>query len=207
MTEIAPPAPAPLSPPASPAATHLPAPIAPSAPLDADAVAAKLADLAQRAASYAEKSAGAGTRRVYDTAWRAWSVWCTRLGRPALGGDPGLVALYLTERADDGLAVSSLQVVRAAIRAAHRLAGVALDMDDPRLALVMAGITRDKGVRPQRQAAAAVPDILRPPRAEHARGRGAGAGRPAPGHAADRLRRRAAPLGAGGAGDRRCHRD
>jgi integrase len=57
--------------------------------------------------------------------------------------------------------VSSLQVARAAIRAAHRLAGVPLDLDDPRLGLVMEGIVRTHGVRPRRQAAPAIPDILR----------------------------------------------
>jgi integrase len=57
--------------------------------------------------------------------------------------------------------VSSLNVARAAIRAAHRLAGVPLDLADPRLALVMEGISRSQAGRPRRQAAAAVPELLR----------------------------------------------
>ena len=72
-----------------------------------------------------------------------------------------MLALYLTKRAEDGLAVSSLQVARAAVRAAHRLAGVPLNLDDPKLGLVMEGIVRTHGVRPRRQAAPAVPDVLR----------------------------------------------
>jgi integrase len=52
-------------------------------------------------------------------------------------------------------------VARAAIRAAHRLSGVRLDLDDARLAMVMEGIARSRADRPRRQAAAAVPDVLR----------------------------------------------
>jgi integrase len=120
-----------------------------------------LAGLAGRAASYAAQASGPGTQRAYASAWRAYSAWCVSAGRAPLNGDPGLLALYLTQRADDGLSVASLGVARAAIRAAHRLGGIPLDMGDARLGLVMEGITRSKGIRPRRQAAAAVPDILR----------------------------------------------
>jgi integrase len=78
-----------------------------------------------------------------------------------LSGDPGSVALYLTDRAQDGLPVSSLGVARAAIRARHRMANVPLDLDDPRVTLVMRGITNTKGKRPQRKAAPAVRALLR----------------------------------------------
>ena len=120
-----------------------------------------LAALADRAARYAAGASGAGTRAAYGSAWKAYAAWCAGIGRAPLSGDPGLLALYLTRRAEDGLALSSLQVARAAIRAAHRLAGVPLALDDPRLAMVMAGIARSKGRRPRRQAAPADADLLR----------------------------------------------
>ena len=120
-----------------------------------------LAGLAESAARYAENSSGPGTQAAYRSAWKAYSNWCADIGREPLSGDPRLLALSLTKRAEDGLAVSSLQVARAAIRAAHRLAGVSLDLDDPRLGLVMEGIVRTHGVRPRRRAAPAVPDVLR----------------------------------------------
>ncbi|MGI4953479.1 MAG: site-specific integrase [Janthinobacterium lividum] len=69
--------------------------------------------------------------------------------------------MYATKRADDGVAISTLRVDLAAIRTAHLLAGVALDMRHPRLAMVVEGITRGRGTRPLRQAAPAVPDVLR----------------------------------------------
>ena len=69
--------------------------------------------------------------------------------------------MYATKRADDGLAVSTLRVDLAAIRTAHLLAGIPLDMRHPRLAMVVEGITRGRGTRAARQAAPAVPDVLR----------------------------------------------
>ena len=128
---------------------------------DPGALAENLAALARRAAAFAERSSGPGTRAAYASAWRAYTVWCAATGQNPLAGNPGLIALYLTKRAEEGLAVSSLNVARAAIRAAHRLAGVPLDLADPRLFLVMEGISRSNAARPRRQAAAAVPDVLR----------------------------------------------
>ncbi len=120
-----------------------------------------LETLSLQAAAFAAQSHGAGTRRAYRSAWVAFTAWCAIQGREPLCGDPSLVALYLTARAEAGLAVASLQVARAAIRAAHRLAGVPLDLADPRLAMVMEGISRSQAARPRRQAAAAGPDLLR----------------------------------------------
>ncbi len=123
--------------------------------------AAELQDLATRAAEYASRARGAGTRRVYRSAWRGFEAWCRSLGREPLAGDPQLLAMYATRRADEGVAVSTLRVDLAAIRTAHLLAGVPLDLHDPRLVLVVEGITRRRGTRPGKQAAPAVPDVLR----------------------------------------------
>jgi len=95
--------------------------------------------------------------------------WCATAGQNPLAGNPGLIALYLTKRAEDGLAVPSLNVARAAIRAAHRLAGVPLDLADPRLSLVMEGISRSKAAR-----------TAPPSRRRRARPAAPAAGRPAP---------------------------
>ena len=129
--------------------------------LDATAIAARLESLAADAARYAEKASGDGTRRAYGSAWAAFAGWCQRHGLNPLAGDPGIVALYLTARAKAGLAVSSLGVARAAIRARHKMTKVPLDFDDPRITLVMRGIANEKGKRPKRKAAPAVPALLR----------------------------------------------
>ena len=47
--------------------------------------------------------------------------------------------MYVTKWADDGVAVSTLRVDLATIRTAHLLAGIPLDLRDPRLAMVVEG--------------------------------------------------------------------
>ncbi len=117
--------------------------------------------LTARAAVYATRAHGTGTRRAYRSAWQAFSTWCRSLGRDPLAGDADTVAMYVVRRADDGLAVASIRVALAAIRAAHRLAGIPLDLGQPRFTLVLEGIVRSRGTRPGRQAAPAVPEVLR----------------------------------------------
>jgi len=123
--------------------------------------AAELEELSRRAAVYATRARGDGTRRTYRSAWRQYEAWCTSLGREPLAGDPDTIAMHVVHLADRGLAVSSIRVALAAIKTAHLLAGRSLDLRHPRLAMVVDGITRAKGVRPHRQAAPAVPDVLR----------------------------------------------
>ena len=97
------------------------------------ACTAELQDLATRAVEYANRARGPGTCRAYRSAWRGFEAWCRSLGREPLAGDPQLLAMY-------------------AIRTAHLLAGVPLDLHDPRLVLVVEGITRQRGTRPGKQA-------------------------------------------------------
>ncbi len=123
--------------------------------------AAELADLSRRAALYATRARGEGTRRAYRAAWRRYEAWCSSLGREPLAADPETIAMHVVRLADAGLAVSSISVALAAIRTAHLLAGRAIDLRHPRLAMVVEGITRSIGVRPRRKAAPAVPRVLR----------------------------------------------
>jgi len=123
--------------------------------------AAEIEELSRRAAVYATRARGEGTRRAYRSAWRQFEAWCAGLGREPLAADPDIIAMYAARCADRGLAVSSIRLHLAAIRTAYLLAGIALDLRHPRVAMVMEGITRARGVRPRRQAAPAVPDVLR----------------------------------------------
>jgi len=77
---------------------------------------AELEALSVRAALYATRARGEGTRRVYRSAWRGFETWCRALGREPLSGDPDLLAMYATRRADDGVAISTLRVDLAASR-------------------------------------------------------------------------------------------
>ena len=53
--------------------------------------------------------------------------------------------MYVVRCADQGFAVSSIRVHLAAIRTAHLLAGLSLDLRHPRLAMVVEGVTRVQG--------------------------------------------------------------
>ena len=119
------------------------------------------ADLSALAAGYAVRARGAGTRRAYRAAFRGFAAWCATLGRNPVPADPELVSWYVTKRAHEGCAVATIRVDLAAIRAAHELAGIRLDLRDPRLAMVIEGVSRTTGTRPRRQAAPAVPGVLR----------------------------------------------
>jgi site-specific recombinase XerD len=123
--------------------------------------AAEIEELSRRAAIYATRARGDGTRRAYRSAWRGYEAWCASLGREPLAADPDTVAMYVVRLADAGLAVSSIRVHLAAIRTAHLLAGRSIDLRHPRLAMVVEGVTRSKGVRPRRKASPAVPGVLR----------------------------------------------
>src|ERR1700722_1694909 len=120
---------------------------------------AELEELSRRAAIYATRAKGDGTRRAYRAAWRSFETWCQSLGREPLAADPDTIAMYVVRCADQGFAVSSIRVHLAAIRTAHLLAGLSVDLRHPRLAMVVEGVTRSKGVRPRRQAAPAVPGV------------------------------------------------
>ena len=111
--------------------------------------AAELEELSARATQYATRARGDGTRWAYRSARQGFAAWCHGLGREPLAGDADTIAMYVVRRADDGLAVSTLRVHLAAIRTAHLLAGVPLDLRHPRLAMVLEGITRSKGTRPR----------------------------------------------------------
>ena len=56
-------------------------------------------------------------------AWHAWRLWCADHGYQPMPADPAPVAAYLTERALQGAAASTLRRIRAVIGDAHRDAG------------------------------------------------------------------------------------
>ena len=125
-----------------------------------------------------------------------------RAGACPFGGAGGPLPLYVTRLAETGRAVASIRVAVAATATAtaYRLAGLALDLCDPKLVPVVEGITRTLGLRPRRQAAPAVREVLRATLAQCGRDAfSGGAGGTRPRHAVARLLRGLAPLGAGGA--------
>lgn len=101
------------------------------------------------------------TQRAYDSAWRHWNAWCGLHGFQALPADPLTVAAYLTERANEGRSVSTLDTARAAIRCAHRDTGRADPTASSGVDLVLKGLKRRRGSAPTRQAHPLTTDELR----------------------------------------------
>ena len=119
-----------------------------------------LAALTASAASYAVASHGAGTTKAYRVAFRQWADWCAARGIDPLRATEETLCGWLATRADAGISPSSLRVAAAAVRHAYKLASVPW-IGGERLKMVLAGITRTKGVAPGRQASAATADVVR----------------------------------------------
>src|SRR6516162_5661251 len=62
---------------------------------DGAARAAELAELSRRAALYATRARGDGTRRAYRSAWAQYAAWCGSLAREPLAADPDTIAMYV----------------------------------------------------------------------------------------------------------------
>jgi integrase len=110
------------------------------------------ADLVQDARDFASASRAPNTLRAYRAAWDGFEAWCARRGLEPMPASPGTVALYLTDRAQQGVKVSTLRLALAAIGAAHQAAGVEFNAKHRDLVAVWSGIRRQLGVRPERKA-------------------------------------------------------
>jgi hypothetical protein len=53
-----------------------------------------LPTLSQRAALYATRARGEGTRRAYRAAWSGFARWCASFGRNPLAGDPDTISMF-----------------------------------------------------------------------------------------------------------------
>ena len=103
------------------------------------------ADLAARANAYARASRAASTLRTYRSVLAAFAAWCSARELEAMPATPASVAAYLTDQADR-LRPQTLRKHLAAISQAHKLAGLASPVQTELVRLVMAGVSRAKGV-------------------------------------------------------------
>ena len=87
------------------------------------------------------------TRNAYRAAVGAWCAWCVARDRPALPASGADVATFLAAERRRGLAPSTIDLRRAAIRYLHRAAGCAVPTDDACVAETVAGIRRDAAAR------------------------------------------------------------
>ena len=124
---------------------HLPAVIASLAP-------AVPADELARAERYAESALAPATRRAYEHDWRTFATWCVARGPRAMPAAPETVAAFLAVEADREVRPVTIGRRAAAIAAAHRAQDEPNPCDSGTVAAVLAGIRRERGVRPLRKA-------------------------------------------------------
>lgn len=116
-----------------------------------------------------DRADAANTRRAYASQQRLWEAWCEDQNLEPYPAAPGIVAAWLTVRAHEGAAPSTLSGALAALRHRYASDGTDLDADEPferfdgegmtTLRRVMRGLRR-KNARPQKQAKALTPDLL-----------------------------------------------
>jgi len=92
------------------------------------------------------------TRRVYAYTWGQWARWCATRGLSPLPGDPAALCAYLTERAAEGIAVSSLDGACTAIRHVHRMHAATDPVASEAVRQVRLGLRRTYGTAPRRLA-------------------------------------------------------
>lgn len=105
-----------------------------------------------RAGFYADAASARATRRGYASDLRQFQKWCDAQGLAALPAAPATVVLYLTDQADLGKAVATLERDLISLRKAH----LESQLDDPTahvaVKTLMKGIRNDKGVAQKKAA-------------------------------------------------------
>ncbi|MEO9298990.1 site-specific integrase [Devosia alba] len=109
---------------------------------------------------YARASKSDGTLRAYGSALRSFEAWCSAHDLQAVPADVTTVVDFLSAEADAGRKVSSIAQKAAAIRWAHKTAGLLSPTDAEAVQNVMRGIRREVGVAPVQKQPATAERIL-----------------------------------------------
>lgn len=128
--------------------------------------------LSDAARAYAREAMAPGTRRSYGIKFALWTRLAEERGIGALPAPAAAVGSWLAELANtgrtsgkrgrtktSGQALPTLRLCVAALRAAHRAAGLAFDTSAPEIALVLRGVARANAEIPA-QAAPLKADVL-----------------------------------------------
>jgi integrase len=118
-------------------------------------------ELAARVGAFIAASKAASTRKAYGTDWADFAAWCGWKGVAALPAAPASVAAYLSELADHGKKASTINRRAAAIRFAHRVAGLDSPTSSALVEATTAGIRRSIGTAQQGKAPAVTEEIRR----------------------------------------------
>lgn len=110
-----------------------------------------LQHLAEPTARYVEAGlrGAPNTARAYAGDWQRFTTWCTAHELSPLPAAVATLAGFVTHLAEAGKKVATIQRHCAAISKAHALRGVDSPTDDKPFKVLLEGIARLKGVRPQ----------------------------------------------------------
>ena len=117
--------------------------------------------LVESARTYMDASLAPKTRKLYGSAWKLFTAWCSDAGVSPLPATPESVALYITHRADIGRSVSTIRIDLAAIKLAHEVAEAEIPTDSKIVRTMMRGIRRTIGTAPTQKAPVSLPDLRR----------------------------------------------
>lgn len=109
------------------------------------------AHLAAPASRYVEAGlrGAANTVKAYAGDWRRFAAWCGVHHFEPLPASAEALAGFLTELAEAGKKVATVQRHAAAIAKAHALAGLDSPTADPKIKVLLQGINRLKGAKPK----------------------------------------------------------
>jgi integrase len=92
------------------------------------------------------------TRKVYAFSWRRWVRWCSGRGIVPFPAQAAAVCAYLTDCADQGLSLATIDSACSAIGHQHRSRGVPDPIDHDAVRQVRRGLRRIIGRTPRRPA-------------------------------------------------------
>jgi site-specific recombinase XerD len=104
--------------------------------------------------SFAAAEKSEATRRAYRSDFLIFSAWCTARGVESLPATPDTVKVFLASQAIGGTKASTLNRRVAAIRYAHKLAGLEPPTNSETVKIELRGIRRTIGAAPERKDAA-----------------------------------------------------
>jgi integrase len=109
-------------------------------------------DDATRIAAALAATHAASTRKVYAFAWRRWMRWCSKRGIVPFPAQPAAVCAYLTECAEQGRSLATIDSACSAIGHRHRCHGADDPVDHEPVRQVRRGLRRIIGRTPRRPA-------------------------------------------------------
>src|SRR5450755_4206547 len=116
-------------------------------------------DLAS-AVDLAKAEKALSTRKAYGIDFRIFRAWCDGKGVASLPAAPETVAAFLAGQAGSGTKPSTIGRRVAAIRYAHKLAGVPAPTDDEAVKATVRGIRRTYGAAKVRKSPAVSAKVL-----------------------------------------------